>query len=408
MSTHKSSFPMPVSAMDPLLPSHELGTLMDLSVQVFQESGRLSGLVHEPLVRDKISDLVRSMNCYYSNLIEGHKTLPRDIEQAMQQHFSSDTVKKDNQLLGLAHIDVERRMGEWIKEPGTDVYRPEFICRLHREFYQRLPASLQEARTKGGKMFAIAPGQFRDFMVDVGGHTPPPPEALDRFMARFHAFYGGPEIAANQRVIAIAAAHHRLAWIHPFGDGNGRVARLHSQALMNVHELDSGGLWTISRGLARQRSRYYAQLAGADKPRQGDLDGRGNLSDKGLASFCRFFLETMLDQTRFMSGLLELPTLRTRIERYFQFEDVAVGRYRQEVMKVVRVLADEGEIPRYRVREITGKGATVSAEIIKLALAEGYIETPSDKGVLRIAFPTKVLPGYFPQLFMDLPVEGEP
>jgi len=398
---------MPVSAMDPLLPGHELESLTDLSFQVIQESGRLTGLVHAPLVREKISELVRSMNCYYSNLIEGHKTLPRDIEQAMHQHFSSNKVKKDHQLLGLAHIEVERRMGEWVNEAGTDVYHADFIRRLHREFYQRLPASMLEARTVSGKSYTIAPGEFRDFMVEVGHHTPPPPDTLDRFMARFHNVYAGSAITANQRLIAIAAAHHRLAWIHPFGDGNGRVARLHSQALLKFHGLDGGGLWTISRGLARQRQRYYAKLAEADMPRQGDLDGRGNLSDNGLASFCRFFLETMLDQIRFMSGLLELPTLRTRIERYFQVEKIAVERYRQEVMKVVRVLVDEGEIPRHRVREITGKGATVSAEIIKLALAEGFIETPSDKGVLRIAFPTKVLPGYFPQLFLDLPVEGE-
>jgi Fic family protein len=225
-------------------------------------------------------------------------------------------------------------------------------------------------------------------------------------MAHFHQVYGDPALPASQRLIAIAAAHHRLAWIHPFGDGNGRVVRLHSQALLKVHGVNGGGLWTLSRGLARQRPRYYEKLAGADQPRQGDFDGRGSLSEKGLVSFCRFFLETMLDQIRFMSGLLELPALRTRIERYFQFEDLAFDRYREEVMKVVRVLADEGEIPRHRIRDITGKGATVSAEIIKRALAEGYIETPSDKGVLRIAFPTKVLPGYFPQLFLDLPMAG--
>jgi hypothetical protein len=242
-------------------------------------------------------------------------------------------------------------------------------------------------------------------MVDVGHHTPPPPSSLVRFMTRFHQFYRDPAIPVSQRLIAIAAAHHRLAWIHPFGDGNGRVIRLHAQALLKVHGVDGGGLWTLSRGLARQRPRYYAALAEADRPRQGDLDGRGALSEAGLVSFCRFFLETMLDQIRFMNGLLALPTLRTRIERYFQVEELAVDRYREEVMKVVRVLVDEGEMPRHRVRDITGKGATVSAEIIKIALAEGYIETPSDKGVLRIAFPTNILPGYFPQLFVDLPVE---
>lgn len=407
MSRHKTNAEWPVAAMDPLLPVREVGALTDLSCQIFQECGRLTGLVHAPLVREKIAGLVRSMNCYYSNLIEGHKTLPRDIEQALHQRFSGNKAKKDSQLLSLAHIEVERRMGEWMKEEGVDVYHPAFICRLHREFYQRLPASMQEAETKSGKTFAIAPGQFRDFMVDVGHHTPPPPSSLVRFMARFHQFYRDPAIPASQRLVAIASAHHRLAWIHPFGDGNGRVVRLHSQALLKLCGLDGEGLWTLSRGLARHRQRYHEKLAGADLPRQGDLDGRGSLSEKGLVLFCRFFLETMLDQIQFMSSLLELPTLRTRIERHFLVEDIAIKRYREEVVKVVRVLADEGEIPRHRVRRITGKGATVSAEIIKIALAEGFVESPSEKGVLRIAFPAKVLPGYFPQLFLDLPVERD-
>ena len=135
------------------------------------------------------------------------------------------------------------------------------------------------------------------------------------------------------------------------------------------------------------------------------MDGRGNLSDAALADFCVFFLETMLDQIRFMSGLLGLPALRTRVERYFQFEALHLKHYREELMHVVRTLVDEGEIPRSRVREITGKGATVSAEIIKLGLDEAYFETPSPKGPLRVGFPAKVHEFYFPQLFLDLPVE---
>jgi Fic family protein len=89
----------------------------------------------------------------------------------------------------------------------------------------------------------------------------------------------------------IAAAHHRLAWIHPFGDGNGRVVRLHSHALLIRHGLAGHGLWTLSRGLARQRQRYYAALEAADRGRRNDLDGRGNLSDAALADFCVFFLD---------------------------------------------------------------------------------------------------------------------
>jgi hypothetical protein len=61
------------------------------------------------------------------------------------------------------------------------------------------------------------------------------------------------------------------------------------------------------------------------------FDGRGNLSDAEFADFCVFFLETILDQIQFMSRLLELPALRTRVERYFQFQALHLQRYREEI-----------------------------------------------------------------------------
>ena len=150
----------------------------------------------------------------------------------------------------------------------VDVYGTEFICWLHREFYQRLPEPLHWAKTLSGQTYRIEPGRLRDFMVDVGRHTPPQFGALPRLLSRFNQFYGSREIIETDRLTAIAAAHHRMAWIHPFGDGNGRVIRLHSQALMIHHGLDGGGLWTLSRGLARQRQRYYDYLQAADLGRR--------------------------------------------------------------------------------------------------------------------------------------------
>ncbi len=394
------------AAMEPLLPKERSARLSELTCEILKASGRLTGQVHSPHVLKRVADLVREMNCYYSNLIEGHKTTPRDIERAMQRDFSHDETQRDNQQLSLAHIAVEQLMEERLAGPPVDVCAPEFICWLHREFYTRLPEPLHWAKTTSGKAYRIQPGHLRDFMVDVGRHTPPHFDALPAFMARFHAFYGCEQILETDRLVAIAAAHHRLAWIHPFGDGNGRVMRLHSHALLIRHRLDGHGLWTLSRGLARARQRYYECLESADRARRNDLDGRGNLSEAALAEFCVFFLETMLDQIQFMSGLLDLPTLRTRVERYFQFQALHLRRHREALMRVVRTLLDEGEIPRARVQAITGKAATVCAEIIKLGLAEGLLDTPSPKGPLHAAFPAKVQEFYFPQLFLDLPVEA--
>lgn len=85
-------------------------------------------------------------------------------------------------------------------------------------------------------------------------------------------------------MVAVAAAHHRLAWIHPFPDGNGRVAQLHSHVLLQSMGL-TNGVWSPLRGLARTQKDYYLRLAQADMPRHGDLDGRGNLSIAQRAVF---------------------------------------------------------------------------------------------------------------------------
>lgn len=393
--------------MEPLLPDLARAELAELSQKVTMAVGELRGFVQAPAVRDRIAALVREMNCYYSNLIEGHKTLPRDIERAQQADFAKDQKQKENQLLSIAHIRTEEAMLARLQDGNVDVYSPDFLCWIHREFYSRLPESMHIARTRTGKEYRIVPGRVRDYMVDVGPHTPPDFAMIPVFLDRFREGYGNPGILATHRLAAIAAAHHRLAWIHPFGDGNGRVARLHSHALLHHHELDGRGLWTLSRGLARARQTYYARLHEADQPRQNDYDGRGNLTERGLSRFCLFFLETMLDQVTFMGGLLKLPDLRTRIQRYFTYEALHLTRHREALMRVVRALADEGEFPRERVASITGKGTTTAVEIIKLGLREGYIESPSVKGKLRIAFPAKVLPSYFPNLFLDLPVDEE-
>jgi Fic family protein len=83
----------------------------------------------------------------------------------------------------------------------------------------------------------------------------------------------------------MATAHHRFNYIHPFYDGNGRVSRLMSHAMAHHAGIGAGGLWSVSRGLARGlqdglpgREEYREMMQLADRVRQGDRDGRGNLS----------------------------------------------------------------------------------------------------------------------------------
>ena len=396
-----------VTSMEPLLPESGRGLLSELSAEIFRRSGELTQRIPSGHVRREIARVVRGMNSYYSNLIEGHKTLPRDIERALQQEFDPGSEKRRNQELSVAHVRTEIAMRDRLcLEPALDVFSPDFIQWLHREFYSHLPEDAWFTESEAGLQYPLTPGSLRGYVVQVGRHTPPEPTALPAFLERFHQVYADSRIQATDRLISFTAAHHRLAWIHPFGDGNGRVARLQTQAAMIRCGADGEGLWTLSRGLARQKQTYFGKLAGADAARSGDLDGRGNLSDRGLSEFCLFLLQTILDQMTFMVGLVEPFTLAGRIERYLGFVRTDLDEaLRGRLSRLLRALLWEGEIPRGRVPELLGVKGTTARDVIRQAVREELVASDSEKRPLRIAFPDKVVEYYFPGLFTDLPVD---
>ncbi len=398
-----SGFSQGIFGMEPMLPDTQDPKLAELSQRIFTSSGALRATLPCEITRRRIATLIREMNSYYSNLIEGHKTLPRDIERALRADFLPDARQRLNQQLARAHIlvqeEMERRL---VEEPALDIHSRAFLCWLHGAFYARLPVEAREALTESGRPYRVDAGALRSFNVSVGVHTPPDYRSLELFMDRFQGVYGDPGILATNRLAVSAAAHHRLAWIHPFGDGNGRVARLHAQAALIRMGVAGEGLWTLSRGLARARNDYYARLAGADQPRCHDHDGRGNLSASGLNEFCVFMLETILDQIEFMGKLLDLSGLLRRIEDYVQ-RDSGIVRHREQLARLLAVTVTTGSLPRGRVAEIVGLKSSAARQVIALGLKEGLLETTSPKGPLRMAFPANVLDAYFPRLFLDLP-----
>ncbi len=402
MNTEKR-LPAGIANMEPMLPDMADPQLDALSRRIFVEGGALRASVPHAETRRQLAGLVREMNSYYSNLIEGHKTLPRDIERALRNDYLDDAGMRLNQHLTKAHIQVEAEMEQrLLAEPDLNVFGRDFLCWLHESFYRHLPEEAREGRTSSGQGYAVEIGAFRRFNVDVGAHTPPDFPQIDDFMRRFSDVYQCDSILQTNRLSALAAAHHRLAWIHPFGDGNGRVARLQSHAALMKLGVDGGGLWTLSRGLARHRDSYYSKLAGADRTRANDLDGRGNLSARGLQAFCLFFLETMLDQITFMTRLLDTGGLLHRIADYVHRES-GFRQHQERLVRLLSALVREGTVSRGQVADIVGLKPSAARQVTTLALSEGLAQTPSPKGPLRIAFPAKVLDAYFPRLFLDLP-----
>ena len=183
---------------------------------------------------------------------------------------------------------------------------------------------------------------MRDRDVAVGRHIPVSAPAVPRFLKRFEEVYS--KLGKTETIIAAAAAHHRLAWIHPFLDGNGRVARLMSHATL-LEALDTGGVWSIARGLARNVDAYKGHLAACDLPRRNDLDGRGHLSEETLAEFTSFFLTTCIDQVTFMESLMQPDQLRTRILLWAE-EEIRLDKLPPKSGAILEAVLYRGELPR--------------------------------------------------------------
>ncbi len=214
---------------------------------------------------------------------------------------------------------------------------------IHRRFVECLPEELRWVELPGSReKLPIIPGEYREHLVKVGRHVPISSGAVPRFMRRYDEAYTNSGRA--ETIIACAAAHHRLASIHPFLDANGRVVRLISHAMM-LNALDTGGVWSIARGLARNVGKYKQLLAECDLPKRNDLDGRGSLSEEALVNFTKFFLEICIDQVTFMSELMQPDRLRARVLTWAE-EEVRLGSFRKAAILVMEAVLFRGELPR--------------------------------------------------------------
>jgi Fic family protein len=394
-----------IYAMEPMLPSKLDKELEDLAFKLISRSNILTNQLHK-ITLETIGDLVRSMNCYYSNLIEGHNTHPVDIERALNGDYSQNIEKRNLQLEAFAHIEVQRLIDNnlledahlgTVAEPAS-IISADYISLIHRHFYERLPKELQwveDPKTK--KKLKVNPGKFRQRDVQVGAHIACSADKLLMFISRFEEAYDLNKLSKLQQLIAVGASHHRLLWIHPFLDGNGRVARLFSHAFLR--DLGIGNsLWSVSRGLARRATDYKRLLMEADALRKGDLDGRGNLSERALVDFCKFFLEISIDQIDFMAKLLNLNSLLERVSDHINLE-IQKDHLPKGSYALLKEALITGSFERGQAAELTGYKERQARTVLSTLLNKGLLYSEHSRAKVRIAFPVSILDKWFPGLY---------
>ena len=388
----------PITLMEPMLlgeGSRHRTPLTDLAVELAGKSAGFRRSLPDGVLA-ALADLVRAMNCYYSNLIEGHDTHPVDIERALRNDYSADAGQRNLQLEARAHIAVQ----EWIDGSGLKGRAPSVdgLIETHRRFCEMLPDDLLQAEDpETGERIRVIPGTLRERDVTVGRHVPVSPGALPRILERFEAVYD--RLGKTDGILAAACAHHRLLWIHPFLDGNGRVARLMSHAML-LEALDTGGVWSIARGLARNEETYKSLLMACDAGRRNDLDGRGHLSEEALAAFIRFFLATCIDQVDFMEALVQPDRLRHRILIWTE-EEIRAGALPPKSGAVLEAILYRGHLPRGEVARILGTGERQARRVTAALIEKQVLVSDSSRAPLRPAFPARLASRWMPGLFPD-------
>lgn len=387
------------SRIEPCLLDETPAEIVDLVAALAATAGSLGARL-DPRSASGLADLVRVMNCYYSNLIEGHNTTPREIIRALRDSFDTAGDRRNLQLEARAHIRVQREIdGQYLAGVLPEPASVEFIRWLHRAFYEDAPAEMLIVQGRG-RQLRMTPGTFRALPeddVEVGRHLPPSSDRVEAFMAHFAQRYRFEPLGMGMRITAMAAAHHRLNYIHPFLGGNGRVSRLMSHAMALKAGIGAHGLWSVSRGLARgleSRGDYKRMMDHADMPRQGDLDGRGNLSRRALIEFTIWFLKVCLDQVNFMSGLFALDTLAARLKIY-----IARRGLKPEALGVLEQALHRGELPRGEAGRVTGLRERTARDLLATLLRDGILGSETPKAPVSLRFPLDAVEILFPGLF---------
>ena len=392
----------------PIIPTDLRGniseSLMIKAEMLLEKSAALAGS-HTPQLIDTLKEHLLTVNSYYSNMIESEGTRISDIERAMKNEYSDDAKIQKLQRLSVAHIDVQKEIIASLDIDKTLCpYNRSFILDIHKRFYLKkgMDAFLNVS-TEDEKVI-MTPGAFRTRDVAVGNHQAPDASSVESLMGEYEHLYSQSTTKRRSlQLIYALASHHRLTWIHPFLDGNGRTSRLTLDALFEHMELPGYGLWNISRGLARDQKTYRSHLRQADLPRQGNYDGKGSLTTKGLEQFVDYMLDTTLDQVNYMGTYLRLDGLAKRIERFvMRINDGLVQSEPKPLPahadKIFKHLLLHGECTRGEVRKVIGKSESLATKLTKHLIEREFIVSDTPRGAIRLKINASMASYLFPEL----------
>lgn len=251
---------------------------------------RLEGTTPAP-VFFQLKHIFHMLESLGSARIEGNHTTLADY---VESRLEAQPATLSDQLREMANIEEAMAFTEEHFEPGQEVTE-HFLRELHA-------IAVRELEREGD----ATPGAYRTDSVKISqsDHLPPEPLLVPQYMSELVAFINRAD-PPKYDLIKVALAHHRFAWIHPFGNGNGRVVRLLTYALLVKYGFNvktGGRVLNPTAVFCNNRDRYYTMLGQADT---GTHDGR--------EAWCIYVLDGMLDELRKVDRLTDASYLIDRI-----------------------------------------------------------------------------------------------
>ena len=384
-----------ISLMEPMIfssRSSRRDQLMDLIVEIREKSEKLQLSIPVGLQQPLIN-FTRKVNSYFTNLIEGYKASLNEIEATL----CGAPAPKDSLKLDLSVAVAHVKLHEWLDQSSLHgkVTTINIIQEIHRKFYEKLSHSALELQyPNSDKIETIIPGEFRHNLVEVGGYVAVHPNAIQNFMKRFEQVYS--ILDSTEILLSLAAIHHRFLWIHPFLDGNGRVARLMTQKILQ-DSLNCDAIWSLSRGLAQQKQNYMNHLVQCDMQRRNDLDGVGNLSEEAMLKFTQFMYDTCLNQIQFILDCVAKKNITKQIQHWFeekrQTETLPIGS-----LEIIMLLLNLGELTKSEIIRHTGISEQTVKSITDALENTGVITIDSNKNLCGIQITADIARYWFPDL----------
>jgi cell filamentation protein, protein adenylyltransferase len=220
--------------------------------------GTIRGARVLPAVADQLRASARVGTVHYSNLIEGNELPLIEAERATRGQLTPDTRAKIELINYVSALDlIDRRLAE-----GSLELTSGFLKELHKAATNGL------GREEDPHFKPHHEGEWRDgdaFVIDrmtqrVMHEGPPPGEVQSRMLGMFQWLDGVLQREDYPVFVAASVMHFGITDVHPFADGNGRVARLFQVALLMNADLLPGRMFSFERYYAEDRDAYYGAL----------------------------------------------------------------------------------------------------------------------------------------------------